>query len=109
MSTIAPSANRRYTDYLEREPVSRPARSTPAIWGGRVLTAVPVLFLLFDAVSKLRAIPAVTETFVQLGWPVSLAKGIGVHTLFPVYIGLLVWGALFLRDERVRALIPVRR
>ena len=31
------------------------------------------------------------------------------HTLFPVYVGVLAWGGLFLRDERVRALIPVRR
>lgn len=31
------------------------------------------------------------------------------HTLFPVYIGVLVWGGLFLRDPRVSALIPFRR
>ena len=31
------------------------------------------------------------------------------NTLFPVYVGVLAWGGLFLRDERVRALIPVRR
>jgi DoxX-like family len=31
------------------------------------------------------------------------------HTLFGVYLGLLVWGGLYLRDERVRALIPFRR
>jgi hypothetical protein len=29
--------------------------------------------------------------------------------LLPVYVGVLVWGGLYLRDERVRALIPVRR
>src|SRR3954470_5256871 len=151
MSTIARSATSRYTDDLERRPMSRAVRSRAAIWGGWVLTAVPVLFLLFDAVIKLIPIQAVTETFVQLGWPVSLAASIGVlelaclvvyvvpstavlgamllsgylggavatharignplfsHMLFPVYIGLLLWGALFVRDERVRALIPVRR
>jgi hypothetical protein len=27
---------------------------------------------------------------------------------FPVIFGVLVWGGLFLRDERVRALIPLR-
>lgn len=31
------------------------------------------------------------------------------HILFPVYIGVLVWGGLFLRDSRVSALIPFRR
>jgi hypothetical protein len=29
--------------------------------------------------------------------------------LFGVYFGVLVWGALYLRDERLRALIPFRR
>jgi len=27
---------------------------------------------------------------------------------FPVVIGVLVWGGLFLRDERLRALVPLR-
>lgn len=30
------------------------------------------------------------------------------HTLFPVYFGILVWGALWLRDPRVAELIPLR-
>jgi hypothetical protein len=29
--------------------------------------------------------------------------------LFPIYVALFVWGGLFLRDERVRSLIPVKR
>ena len=29
--------------------------------------------------------------------------------LFPVGVGVLVWGGLFLRDDRLRSLIPVRR
>ena len=31
------------------------------------------------------------------------------HTLFGVYLGLLAWGGLWLRDARLRALIPWRR
>jgi hypothetical protein len=31
------------------------------------------------------------------------------HTLFGLYLGLLVWGGLYLRDPRLRALIPLRR
>jgi hypothetical protein len=30
------------------------------------------------------------------------------HVLFPVYVGIMVWGGVFLRDERVRALIPLQ-
>ena len=29
-------------------------------------------------------------------------------TLFPVYVALLLWGGLYLRDERVSSLIPLR-
>jgi hypothetical protein len=31
------------------------------------------------------------------------------YILTPVYVGVLVWGGLYLRDDRVRTLIPVRR
>lgn len=31
------------------------------------------------------------------------------HILFGVYLGLMIWGGLYLRDERVRALIPIAR
>ena len=30
------------------------------------------------------------------------------HTLFPTYIGLMLWAALWLREPRLRALIPLR-
>jgi hypothetical protein len=31
------------------------------------------------------------------------------HILFPTYLGLLIWGGLFLREDRLRSLIPLRR
>jgi TRAP-type C4-dicarboxylate transport system permease small subunit len=31
------------------------------------------------------------------------------HVLFGFYLGVLIWGGLYLRDERVRDLIPLRR
>ena len=31
------------------------------------------------------------------------------NTLFPIYLAILVWGPLWLRDARVRALLPLRR
>jgi hypothetical protein len=31
------------------------------------------------------------------------------HMLFGVYLGVLLWGGLYLRDERVHSLIPYRR
>ena len=31
------------------------------------------------------------------------------HTLFGIYLGLIMWGGLWLRDPKLRALFPVRR
>ena len=39
---------------------------------------------------------------------VRVADPLFTHILFGVYLALFVWGGLYLRDARVRALIPVR-
>jgi hypothetical protein len=31
------------------------------------------------------------------------------HILFPIYVAALLWGGVWLRDERLRALIPFRQ
>lgn len=31
------------------------------------------------------------------------------HTLFGIYLGLAMWGGLWLRDASLRAVFPVRR
>ncbi|KQY96693.1 DoxX family protein [Brevundimonas sp. Root1423] len=31
------------------------------------------------------------------------------HVLFGIYLGLFMWGGLWLRDDRLRSLFPVRR
>jgi len=31
------------------------------------------------------------------------------HTLFPIYVALLLWGGLYLREPRLRELVPFRR
>jgi hypothetical protein len=30
------------------------------------------------------------------------------HVLFPAYIGAMLWGGLYLRNDRLRALVPLR-
>jgi hypothetical protein len=37
------------------------------------------------------------------------ARVLEMQFLMPLVLGMLVWGGLFLRDPRVRALIPVRQ
>jgi DoxX-like family len=31
------------------------------------------------------------------------------HTLFPIYIAVILWGGLYLRERRLRGLVPIRR
>ncbi|HEU4474917.1 MAG TPA: hypothetical protein VFR72_08760 [Gemmatimonadales bacterium] len=30
------------------------------------------------------------------------------HTLFPIYVAALTWGGLFVRESRLRELVPLR-
>jgi hypothetical protein len=136
----ASDANAQFT------PVSR-----GRLWTGRIMSALPALFLFVDGVGKLVKPAPVVEGTVQLGYPESVLLGLGIvlltctvlyviprtavfgailltgylggaiathvrvgsplfsHTLFPVYVALLIWGGLYLRDDRLRTLIPLRR
>ena len=124
--------------------------SRTALWTGRVLSGIAVLFLLFDGAIKLVPIQPVTDSLRELGYPAtdSFARFLGIvtllctalyawprtallgavlltaimggaiashlrlgdplfsHTLFGVYLGLLFWVGLWLRDERVRRIMP---
>jgi hypothetical protein len=118
-------------------------RSPAALWAGRILTGVVVLFLAFDTVIKLVSARVAVDATLPLGFTaqqVPLIGGIELvclalyliprtaplgavlltgylggaiathlrlgnplfsHVLFPVYIGAMVWGGLYLRDARV--------
>ncbi len=41
-------------------------------------------------------------THVRIGDPLL------THTLFPIYVAVLIWGGLYLRDDRLRAVIPLQ-
>jgi len=125
--------------------------SRTALWTGRVLSALAVLFLTVDGAIKLVPIQPVTDSLRELGYPTgdSFARFLGIvtlvctalyawprtsmlgavlltgymggaiathlrldhplftHTLFGVYLGLLLWAGLWLRDERVRRVMPL--
>ena len=120
------------------------------LWAGRIMSALPTLFLVMDGVMKLAKPDFVVKATVQLGYPESVIFGLGIvvlvcvilyvvprtavlgailftgylggavathlrvgdplfsHSLFPVYFAVLLWGGLYLREERLRALIPLR-
>ena len=127
--------------------------STRALWAGRLLSSLAILFLIFDGMIKLPPLEIVTATMKELGYPTtdSFARFLGIvtlactalyawprtallgavlltglfggaiathlrigsplfsHTLFGVYLGIMVWGGLWLRDERVRRVMPFMR
>jgi hypothetical protein len=42
-------------------------------------------------------------THVRVGSPLL------THTLFPIYVAVMLWGGLYLREIRLRELVPLRR
>jgi len=64
------------------------AVSKTRLWVGRGMIVLSVLFLLFDSVIHIMKIAPVVESFEQLGYPVSLALGIGIPgaRLYVVYV-----------------------
>lgn len=74
--------------------------SNKMLWAGRIISALPVLLLLFSGMMKLMKPPSVMEGFVRLGYPESLALGIGIVELACVAIYLVprtsVLGAILL-------------
>jgi hypothetical protein len=57
------------------------------LWTGRIITAVVVLFLLFDSITKVMKVRAVIEASAQLGYP--------ANTIFTIGIILLVCTAFY--------------
>ncbi len=55
--------------------------SKKALWAGRIMSALPVLMLLFSAVMKFMKPPAVVDGFVHLGYSESLALPLGILEL----------------------------
>jgi len=55
--------------------------STATRWSGRVLTAIPVAFMSFDAAIKFAHIPEVAAASRQMGWPDHLNPALGLIIL----------------------------
>ena len=58
--------------------------SNKALWAGRIMSGLVVLFLTFDGAIKLVPLDIVVETSRQLGIPEHLARTLGVLTLADV-------------------------
>jgi hypothetical protein len=55
--------------------------SAARLWAGRIISALMVLFLVFDGVTKLMKVPQVLEAQARLGYPANHAFGIGITVL----------------------------
>jgi hypothetical protein len=124
--------------------------SKKALWAGRILSGLTVLFLLFDAMIKVIQHPMAMQGTKQVGYPESVVLPLGIvllvclilylvpqtsvlgailltgylggavathvrigdplfsHALFPVYVAALLWLGLWLRDARLRTVLPLR-
>ena len=74
--------------------------STRQLWIGRVLSALAVLFLLFDSAAKLLQLQPVIDATLQLGYPRDIVFTLGVILLTCVVVYLIpstsVLGAVLL-------------
>jgi hypothetical protein len=121
--------------------------SKAKLWAGRVISALPVLLLLFSGCMKLMKPASVLQGLAHYGYSESLIVPIGLLEIactviyaiprssvlgailvtaylggatatnvrvndpsfvMTVLLGVLVWIGLYLRDERLSALVPLR-
>jgi hypothetical protein len=74
-----------------------------------VLTLISVILYAIPRTSVLGAILLTGYLGGAIATHVRIGNPLFTHTLFGVYLGLFVWGGLWFRDARLRALIPFRR
>jgi len=77
----------------------------------RTLGIIGLICTLLYAVPRTSVLGAILLTGYLGGAVAShlrLGDPIFTHTLFGLYLGLLAWGGLYLRDARLRALFPLR-
>lgn len=124
--------------------------SKGALWTGRVLSTICVLFLIFDGVTKVIQESHVVQAMAQGGYSPNVTVPLGITVLicaalyaiprtsilgavlltgwlggatdsmvhmnapghpylFPVVFGILVWLGLYLRENRLHELLPLRK
>jgi len=87
-------------EILARPAVESRSGSNKMLWIGWVVSGIPVLMLLFSAIMKLMRPPAVLEGFAHLGYPESLAVGLGIFELTCTIVYLIprtaILGAILL-------------
>jgi hypothetical protein len=78
----------------------------------RALGVIEIICVILYLIPRTSVLGAILLTG-YLGGAIATQVRVGAPlfstTLFPIYVALFVWGGLYLRDEAVSALIPLRR
>ncbi|MCW3466230.1 DoxX family protein [Chitinophaga nivalis] len=77
-------------------------------WPEHLVPAIGIILLIATilyAIPRTAILGAILLTG-YLGGAYAIMLRIGAPAYFPIIFGVLVWAALFLQDERLRALIP---
>lgn len=124
--------------------------SRKALWTGRLMSGLAILFLAFDSVGKVLQLPPFVQGSTEMGFAAGAVLWLGLiqvacvalyvlprtsvlgailltgwfggaiathvrlgnplfsHTLFPIYVAVLVWGGLCLRNRRVLDMLLLR-
>ena len=78
-----------------------------AVLGIGVIELICVVVYLIPRSSVLGAILLTGYLGGAIATHVRVGSPLVFYTLFPIYVAILVWGGLFLRDYRLRALLPL--
>jgi hypothetical protein len=79
---------------------------TMYLLGGLLL--IPTLLYIWPRTAILGAILITGYLGGAIATHVRIGSPLFSHSLFGVYLGLMLWGGLWLRDPRLRTLIPLR-
>jgi hypothetical protein len=74
-----------------------------------ILTLIGLVLYTFPRTAVLGAILLTGYMGGAIATHLRIGSPLFSHVLFGFYLGVLIWGGLYLRDERVRSLIPFRR
>jgi hypothetical protein len=76
-----------------------------------LITAIEILGTLLQVIPRTNVLGAIWMTGLlggAIATRVRVDNPLFTHTLFGVYLGLFMWGGLWLRDPALRALFPLR-
>lgn len=74
-----------------------------------ILELICVVTYVFPRTSVLGAILLTGYLGGAIATQARVGHSLFGETLFPVYVGILLWGGLLLRNERLRAIFPVQQ